>query len=305
VTDLSFRVMCRKFGAEHCFFEMLDAKSVIYHRPKTYEMLKTIKKDSPISVQLLGTEPSTMLDAAQKILTFTKVSSLDINSACPAKKVIKKGAGAALLNNPAQLGKIIKKLSSKLKIPVSVKLRTGFYKKNIQDCVKTAKICQDNGASVIFIHGRTMSEGYSGDIDYESIRAVKNALSIPVIASGNIFNVVLAKKMFDQTGSDGILVARGAMGNPWIFKEIKNYLETGKIPKPQSLAAKKKALKEHLGLIEKYKNIPASCKTGFMAKVMMWYLKGVPNATRLREEICRVKSYKELLKILSCNRLKT
>ena len=151
---------------------------------------------------------------------------------------------------------------------------------------------------MVFIHGRTVSQGYSGEVDYESIKAVKDALEIPVFGSGNIFNPILAKKMLDETGCDGILVARGALGNPWIFRDIENYLKNGKIAKNPKLSAKKKALKKHLLYIEKYKETSHANKMGLMGKVAMWYLKGLPNASRIRERIQKVRSYEELNKLI-------
>ena len=298
VTDLAFRLISRRLGAKHCFFEMLDAKALLYDHPKNRRLLKTLKKDWPISAQLLGADPCVMLDAAEKLTALVDISFLDINSACPAKKVIKKGAGAALLKDTARLGKIIKKMAAKLQIPVTVKLRTGFNKRDVAKCVRTAKICQANGASTVFIHGRTRSQRYCGDVDYKSIKAVKAALKIPVFGSGNIFNPLMAKKMLEETGCDGILIARGALGNPWIFKNIENYLKNGRPPKNPSLSAKKKVLKTHLAYIEKYKDIPQTNKIGFMGKVTMWYFKGLYNASVIRQQICKVRSYKELLNLI-------
>ena len=225
---------------------------------------------------------------------------MDINSACPVKKVTKKGAGAALLKNRALLGKIIKKLVSKLRIPVTVKLRTGFDKRDIGECVRTAEECQANGASTVFIHGRTMLQGYSGDIDYESIKAVKESLKISVFGSGNIFSPFMAKKMLEETGCDGILVARGALGNPWIFKNIENYLKNGETPKNPSLPAKKKVLKAHLAYIEKYKDIGSANKIGLMNKITMWYFKGHCNTKEIRSRISKVASYQELIDMIDC-----
>lgn len=298
ITDLPLRLISRGLGAKHCFFEMLDAKATVYNHPASRRCLKTLKKDFPIAAQLVGGDPCVMLDAAEKLTTLVDISFLDINSACPAKKIIKKGAGAALLNDTATLGKIIKKLSSKLRIPITVKLRTGFNKRDIKECVKTAKICQTNGASIVFIHGRISSQGYYGDIDYESIKAVKNALKIPVFGSGNIFNPFMAKKMLDETRCDGILVARGALGNPWIFKDIENYLKKGKALKKPTLAVKKKILKKHLAYIEKYKDMRDHDKIGFMGKVTKWYLKGLHGATKIRVCISKVKSYQELISLI-------
>ena len=299
ITDLPFRLICREFGAAHCFLEMLDSRSLIRVHPKSIRLLKTHRKDSPLSAQLLGADPQEMLDAAEKLLNFIEAPFLDINSACPARKVIKKKSGAYLLKDTQRLGKIISKLASNLKIPVTVKLRTGFNKRDIAECVKTARICQENGASTVFMHGRTMQQGYSGDIDYESIRAVKEALTIPVFGSGNIFSPSMAKRMVDETGCDGILVARGAFGNPWIFKNIEGYLEKGTIPKAPSLSTKKRVLKKHLAYIEKYKDISAKNMAGFMGKVTMWYLKGIPNATKVRAAIGKIKSYKELIDLIN------
>ena len=297
-TDLAFRLISRKLGAAHCFFEMLDAKSIVYHHPKHRRLLKTLDQDSPIAAQLVGADPGVMLDAAEKLLSLVDISFLDINSACPVKKIIKKGAGAALLKNTARLGKIVKKMAGKLQIPVTVKLRTGFDKRDVRETVRTAKICQANGASVVFIHGRTKSQGYAGDIDYKSIRAAKIAVKIPVFGSGNILNPLMAKKMLDETGCDGILVARGALGNPWIFKNIENYLKNGRAARPLSLSTKIKVLKTHLSLIEKYKDITHANKIGFMGKVTMWYLKGLFNASRIHEQICKVHSCKQLINLI-------
>jgi tRNA-dihydrouridine synthase B len=299
VTDLAFRLVSRRFGASLCFYEMLDAKAMLHDHPKNWRLLKTLKDDRPIAAQLVGADPSAMLDAALKLTELTDISFLDINSACPAKKIVKKGAGASLLQDTARLGRIVKALASRLSIPVSVKLRTGLYERDVRQVARAAEICQANGASTVFIHGRTASQGYFGDVDYESIRAAKDALGIPVFGSGNVFDVFSAGEMLGKTGCDGILVARGALGNPWIFAQIEDYLKKGTVSTdPPDLPAKKKVLKEHLAWIEKYKDISRNNKIGFMGKVTMWYLKGVYNAKRIREEICRVRSYGELIDLI-------
>lgn len=299
ITDLPFRLMIRKFGATQCFFEMIHSNCVIRGHPNNMRLLKTTKKDLPIAAQLLGADPDVMLEAALKLTGLVDISFLDINSACPAKKVVKKGEGAALMENRARLGKIIKKLSSALSVPVTVKLRAGFNKKDARGCVRTAKLCQDSGASTIFIHGRTRSQGYSGEVDYESIKAVKKALKIPVFGSGNIFNPVMAKKMLTETGCDGLLVARGALGNPWIFKNIKKYLKTGKIPKDPGLPAKIKALKEHLAYIERHNEMKHTSKMGVMGRTAVWYLRGFPNAAKVRGTVFKAKSYGELTDLIN------
>lgn len=298
VSDLAFRLISREFGAKLCFFEMIDSSSLAHSHSLSMRRLKTLRKDRPIAAQLLGSDPSVLLDAAQKLLSIVDVSFLEINSACPVRKVLKKKAGAYLLQDPKQLGRITKKLSSNLSIPITVKLRTGLNKRDPKEAVKIAMTCQSNGASKVFIHGRTAQQAYAGEVDYESIKAVKDALKIPVFGSGNILDPILAKKMFDETGCDGILVARGAFGNPWIFKDIENYLKNGRIAKKPKLAAKKRVLKKHLSYIKKYKEARLSNQMGLMGKVAMWYLKGISNASRIRDQIHRTRSYEELNKLI-------
>jgi tRNA-dihydrouridine synthase B len=282
-----------------CFFEMLDAKALIFKQPKNERLLRTTALDAPIAAQLEGVEPEIFLEAALKLVELVDIAFLDINSACPARKVVKKGAGAALLQDPARLGKIIKLLTSKLSIPITVKLRTGFHPRDNRECVRAAMTAQDNGASTVFIHGRTVSQGYAGDIDYEAIRTVKEAIDIPVFGSGNIFNPMMAKKMLDETQCDGILVARGARGNPWIFKDIENYLKSGETRTGPTLAERIDILKQHLEYIDRYKGISLRNKAGFMSKVAIWYLKGMRNATVIRSRVSTVKSYEALIEVIN------
>ena len=277
ITDLPFRLISREMGAKHCFFPMLDSNATVYNNPATLRYLRTLVEDSPISAQLVGSDPSIMLEAAEKIISLVDISFLDINSACPAKKIIRKGAGAALLNNTERLGQIINKLSSHLKIPVTVKLRTGFNKRDVQECVNTARICETNGASRVFIHGRTKTQGYAGNIDYEAIKAIKDAVKIPVFGSGNIITPVMARKMLNETGCDGLLVARGALGNPWIFKNIETYLKNGEVLKKPPMAEREEVLARHLAYIEKYSDMTETNRIGYMGRVTRWYLKGNPH----------------------------
>ncbi|MDD5679835.1 MAG: tRNA dihydrouridine synthase DusB [Candidatus Omnitrophica bacterium] len=298
-SDLAFRLIAREHGAKFCFFEMVDANALTRnHRQTIGGILKTVKKDVPIAGQLLGADPALMLDAAHKFVATADISFLDINSACPVKKVVKKGAGAHLLEKPAVLYKIVKTLASSLDIPVTVKIRTGYNKRYLEDIVNVAKKCEENGAAAIFVHGRTRAQGYAGAVDYESIKAIKESLNVPVFGTGNIFTPELAKKMFDETDADGILVARGAFGNPWIFSNIENYLENGKVLPEPGLLIRKKVLKQHLEYVDKYRDSKPEFKVGFMRKVAIWYLKGFPYATRVRNEISRIRSYPKLLELI-------
>jgi tRNA-dihydrouridine synthase B len=295
-TDLAFRTTVRKYGASVCFFEMVDATSLIMKSAKTFQMLKTNSKDRPIAAQIIGSDPTQMLDAAHILLdTVPDIMFLDINSACPVRKVLKKKSGAYLMKSPDTLLKIAKTLSNKLHLPVTVKIRTSYDKNDLSDLTDLVRRLEDAGISAIFIHGRTCKQMYSGEIDYTSIREVKNAVSIPVFGSGNIFSCELAKKMFDETGCDGITVARGALGAPWIFKDIENYLKTGEFTIPKNIADKKRiAMKEHIQYTKKYRERSSEGNVGFMKKITMWYTKGFPDATGIRNKICKIKNYGEL-----------
>lgn len=298
-TDLPFRLIAREHGAKFCFFEMVDCNSITYGRKKTFHsILKTVEEDRPIAAQLLGRDPSKMLAGAEEIIAFAKPAFLDINAACPARKVVKKKAGAYLLKDESELCAILKKLSSALSIPVTVKLRTGYDQADPSKIAHLSKRCQDSGAAAIFVHGRTQAKGYSGPIDYASIKAIKKAVNIPVFGSGNIFSPELAKSMFDETGCDGILVARGALGNPWIFNEINEYITKGRIHPSPGIDIKKDVLKKHITAIEKLRDRGSKGNVGYMRKTVIWYLKGFTLAATIRAKVSLVNSYEKMLKLI-------
>ncbi len=282
VTDLPFRLICREHGAKFAFFEMIDCNSIIYGKKKENDIIKTISKDSPIAAQLVGPEPEMMLKAAEYLVNTLDIKFLDINAACPVPKMLKKKAGAYFLKNPENLYRILELLSSKLRLPITVKLRSGFSGNDHQHIEEIAKQCEANGAAAIFMHGRTQKQGYSGDIDLEAIKTVKEAVKIPVFGSGNIMNSVLAKEMIEKTRCDGIMVARGAYGNPWIFKEIETYLKSGEPEEERTLDELLDAAKKHLDYIDKYRNMEAKSKVGYMRKVVQWYVRDFPHTSCIR-----------------------
>lgn len=297
-SDLAFRLTTRECGAKFCFFEMVDAHSMLSPHPKKFNILQTVERDRPIAAQLVGGDPEIMLEAAHVLLDHVQISFLDINSACPVKKVVKKGAGASLLNSLHTLSRIISTLASGLSLPITVKLRLGYHTTHLPALLDLVKACEMSGASALFVHGRTREQGYSGDVNYEAIRAVKHAVSIPVFGSGNIFTPQLAKRMFDETACDGILVARGAFGNPWIFRDIEEYLQDGTVPSESSLLQKKVVLKKHLSYIAQYKQCTPAGKIGFMRKITLWYMKGFPNASKIRGQVNTVPDYDALLRFI-------
>jgi tRNA-dihydrouridine synthase B len=299
-TDLAFRLIAREQGAEFCFHEMSDSNSMVYaSRPKTDDIHQFHPQDLPVAAQLLGSDPDIMLQAAKKILAINEhISFIDINAACPMKKVIKKKAGAYLINEPEKLYAIIDKLASSLSLPITVKLRTGYLEKDPERIVAIAQKCEQNGAKAIFVHGRTKEQCYTGAVDFQSIKAIKDNVKIPVFGSGNIFSAKQAREMIELTGCDGVLVARGAFGNPWIFAQIKNYLTNGILLPDPTLAEKLSMLVKHLQYVEKYKLLPVETKVGFSRKVAIWYLKKFKYAAVLRDRVSRAHSFEEFYNLI-------
>lgn len=293
VSDFPFRLLNRKFGAELAFVEMINARSLGHKSKKTQHMLSTNHKDKPLGIQLLGCEAN-FIQRAMDILQKYEFDLLDFNAACPAKKVTRRGEGASLLKDPKKLNQMLKLVVKNSKVPVTVKIRAGWDKDSL-NAKEAALYAQDAGISALFIHGRTKTQGYSGTVDYEIIKAVKNALTIPVIASGDILSAQLAKKMFDETGCDGIAIARGSLGNPWIFKEIKEYVTHGKIiprPAPDKIM---QIMLEHLGLCIDFYGEQVGVV--IFRKFMSWYTRGFRKIRPLREKASRVKTKEEILKL--------
>lgn len=298
-TDLSLRLIARENGARFAFFEMVDSNSIIYgNTKKTISILKSIEKDNPIAAQVLGEDPAGMLKAAKRILELTKPVFMDINAACPVKKAVRKKAGAYLVKHPEKLYEIVRTLASALPVPVTVKLRSGYAQRDTEAIAAIAKNCESSGAAAIFIHGRTREQGYAGEIDYESIRIVKDSVKIPVIGSGNIFTPQSAGQMIDCTACDGVLVARGGLGNPWLAHDIEEFLHTGRLQKPVESEIRIDTLKRHLKYIALYRDGGPSGKVGFMRKTALWYIKHFTRSARLREKISLVKSYEKMLELL-------
>src|SRR3989338_7222488 len=226
-SDLAFRMIAREQGAKFCFFEMSDSNSLIHDSPRAGRILRTCPEDAPIAAQLLGSDPEKMLKSAEIILRRAPIAFLDINAACPARKIFKKGVGACFLNDPEPLYRLLEHLNRRLSVPVTVKMRVGLSQVDIPRAVQFAIGCESAGAAALFVHGRSRAQENYGPVYYEAIRAVKESVSVPVFGSGNILNPPLAKKMFDETGCDGILIAKGSFGNPSICRDIETYLETG------------------------------------------------------------------------------
>ncbi|MFH1398207.1 MAG: tRNA dihydrouridine synthase DusB [Candidatus Omnitrophota bacterium] len=286
ITDLPFRLLNRRFSCEMAFVEMLNVRSISYKSRKTQQMLLSDPKDKPLGVQLLGHDPQFIIKAMETIRRY-KFAILDFNAACPERKVIRRGEGASLLKDPQKLNALLKLLVQESPFPVTVKIRSGWDKNSV-NAKEVALYCQDAGIKALFIHGRTREQGYSGKVDYQVIREVKKALDIPVIASGDVLSAGLAKRMFDQTGCDGVLVARGSFGNPWIFREIEGFIKSGKIIARPEAAEVAQVMQEHfnacLGFYDQRTAIAV------FRKFFSWYTKGRRRTRTLRQKACQAKT---------------
>ena len=291
VTDLPFRLICKEQDCGMLYTEMVNAKALCYDDQNTKKMLKIEEEEHPVAIQIFGSDPEYMGGAA-KILNSYPNEILDINMGCPAPKVVKNGDGSALLKNPELAAKVLKAVVGNSEKPVTLKIRKGWDDTCI-NAVEIAKIAEDCGISAIAIHGRTREQYYSGKADCERIRQVKENVSIPVIGNGDVFEVEDAINMLNQTNCDAIMIGRGAQGNPWIFKRINHYMQTGEILPEPTLEEKINTAKKHLKLaVEEHGEYVAVRE---MRKHIAWYLKGLRNSARVRDEINKIESYEEVV----------
>jgi tRNA-dihydrouridine synthase B len=293
VSDLPFRLLNRTFGCELAFVEMLNVRSVSEKSAKTRQMLAYDPQDSPLGFQILGKEPRYILHALEALGKF-RCEIMDFNAACPERKVTRRGEGASLLKDPKKLASLLTLVVKHVSVPVTVKIRVGWDKDSV-NAREVALRAQEAGISALFIHGRTREQGYHGGVDYASIREVKRALSIPVIASGDVFSAAHADTMFRETGCDAVLIARGAMGNPWIFNECREFFSRGEhLPHPRrdEISA---VMRAHLAACVDF----YGKKNGVVIfrKFFAWYSKGFRRVRRLREQACRAKTTQEMLAV--------
>jgi len=290
ISDLPFRLINRAFGCELAFVEMINARSLGYKSRHTAQMLATDPKDRPLGVQLLGCEPSYILRALD-ILKQYEFDLLDFNAACPMRKVVRRGEGASLLKEPVRLRELLKLVVKNSDVPVTAKIRIGWDASSV-NARDVALHAEDAGIRALFVHGRTKAQIYSGRVDYRIIAGVKKALSIPLIASGDIFSPQLAKKMFDETGCDAISIARGSLGNPWIFGQVLEYLRSGRIPEKPERREIVRVMQEHLRLNTSFYG-PRNGVVIFR-KFFTWYTKGFRKIRPLREKAYRIKTPREM-----------
>ena len=291
VSDLPFRLLCRELGAGLVCMEMVSAKAIYYNNKNTDSLMEIHPEEKPVSLQLFGSDPQIISEMAKRI-EERPFSILEINMGCPVPKVVNNGEGSALMKNPKLVEAILSSLVKAVKKPVTVKIRKGFDETHA-NAEEIAKIAESCGVAAVAVHGRTREQYYSGKADWEMIARVKEAVSIPVIGNGDVDSPRAAKALLEQTGCDGVMIGRAAQGNPWIFREVVSYLETGVIPAPPTNAEKRELILRHAALQLQYKGEYTGVRE--MRKHLSWYTVGMPNSARFRQAINSMESMDELV----------
>ena len=291
VSDLPFRLLCREQGAGLVCMEMVSAKAIYYNNKNTEELMAIHPDETPVSLQLFGSDPDIIADMAKRI-EEKPFAILDINMGCPVPKVVNNGEGSALMKDPKLVEEILTKLVKAIRKPVTVKIRKGFNDTSV-NAVEIARIAESCGVAAVAVHGRTREQYYSGKADWDIIGAVKDAVKIPVIGNGDVVDAYSAKALLEQTGCDGVMIGRAAQGNPWIFREVVTFLETGVIPPKPTAEQVKETVIRHAKLQLEYKGEYTGVRE--MRKHLSWYTAGYPNSARFRQMINSMESMDQLI----------
>lgn len=296
ISNTSYRKIIKEMGAGLIYAEMVSDKAISYGNQRTLDLLKMDESERPIAQQIFGSDVESFVTAAKKIESTMHPDIIDINLGCPVPKVaIRSQAGSALLKDPKKIYEIVSSVVSSVNVPVTVKIRSGWDEEHI-NATLVAKEAERAGAKAIAIHARTRSQGYSGKADWNIIKEVKESVNIPVIGNGDVTSCFLAKKMLEETGCDAVMIGRGVLGNPWLIKECVEYLENGTLPNPVTPEEKINMLKRHFQLL-----IEDKCEKAAILEIRshaLWYVKGLPGSTKIKNLICQSKTAEEMFQIL-------
>jgi tRNA-dihydrouridine synthase B len=295
VTDLPFRLLAKEMGCGLVYSEMVSDKGLIYQNCHTLEMLKSHEQERPVAVQIFGSEPDSMAQAAKIVEASGAADILDINMGCPTPKIVKNGEGSALMRQPQLAFEIMAQVVQAVQLPVTVKIRKGWDDRSV-NAVQMAQLAEKAGVAAIAVHGRTREQFYTGQADWSIIKEVKAAVGIPVIGNGDIRSPYDARKILTETGCDGIMIGRGSQGNPWIFKQVAHYLASGEILPAPTFADRLEILFRHLDML-------IACKGEYigvreMRKHAAWYTKGLPHSAELRLKFNQAQSKEDFTQIL-------
>lgn len=294
VTDLPFRLLCKEQGCGLMYTEMVSAKAILYKNRNTGPLMEVRPEEEPVALQLFGSDPVIVSDIAAQV-EDGPYAFIDINMGCPVPKIVNNGEGSALMKNPKLVEEILTALVKKVKKPVTVKFRKGFDDDHI-NAVEIARIAESCGVSAVAVHGRTRAQFYSGKADWDIIRQVKEAVKIPVIGNGDIFTPEDAKRMLYETGCDGLMIARGAKGNPWIFSRTLHYLETGELLGPPDKEELKETILRHAQLQIQFKGeYLGLCE---MRKHLSWYTVGLPHSSSLRNDVNQTETWEDFYNLI-------
>lgn len=296
ISNTSYRKIIKEMGCGLIFAEMVSDKAICFGNEKTLNLLNMDDVERPIAQQIFGSDVDSFVEAAKKVEMLMHPDIIDINMGCPVPKIaLRSQAGSALLKDPKKIGEIVSAVRDAVSVPVTVKIRSGWDDNSI-NCVEVAKIIEKSGASAITVHPRTRKQGYSGRSDWSLIKLVKENVNIPVIGNGDVTTPELAKKMLDETGCDAVMIGRGVLGNPWLIKEIVDYLETGKYDNNITIHDKINMIKKHFELLIKDKNEKVALLE--IRSHALWYLKGVSGCAVIKNKICKSNSINEILDLL-------
>lgn len=297
ISNTSYRKIIKSMGAGLIYAEMVSDKALVFDNKKTFDLLKMSEEERPIAQQIFGSDVTSFVESAKIVEQTMHPDIIDINMGCPVPKVaVRAQAGSALLKNPKKVYEIVSAVVNTVNVPVTVKIRSGWDEKNI-NAVEIAKEIERAGASAIAVHGRTRAQGYSGKADWNIIKEVKEAVSIPVIGNGDIMSCYDAKKMLEETGCDAVMIGRGVLGNPWLIKECVDYLEDGTLPQEVSFLEKVDMMKKHYELLLNDKTEKQALLE--IRSHIIWYLKGMPKSKEIKNKICQSKTSEEMFNIIN------